>query len=358
MSRYGEGRKRVSSPTGSVVGEDAATGSKGEILSSPEAPSTTLDGDEPSKLSSTEGWTSRHPVVVGRPTPDFEPRFIGEEYRLTPYRPDTVVDGWSAGPFIFRGASVRGHLHRHNGAPRQDDFAAVYRAQSGRLIVAVADGVSAASQSHLGSTTAVRYATQWLAQSEADGPAEIDWPALIKSTAWALIEQAGPILGEEAVTAERAEEILATTLVCAVVDADESGGLLGSVAAVGDSGAWVLSSGEYRRVEGGKGADEGGISSSAVTGLPRVPNEVHPVSVRVRPGEVFLLGTDGFGDPLGSGGGEVGALFASALGLRVPSLTEFSHVLDFSRETFDDDRTLVAVWPNPDTIGDAAGVAS
>lgn len=28
-----------------------------------------------------------------------------------------------------------------------------------------------------------------------------------------------------------------------------------------------------------------------------------------------------------------------------PSLIEFAHAVDFSRETFDDDRTLVAVWP-------------
>jgi hypothetical protein len=30
---------------------------------------------------------------------------------------------------------------------------------------------------------------------------------------------------------------------------------------------------------------------------------------------------------------------------RVHSLIEFAHAVDFSRETFDDDRTLVAVWP-------------
>jgi hypothetical protein len=34
----------------------------------------------------------------------------------------------------------------------------------------------------------------------------------------------------------------------------------------------------------------------------------------------------------------------------VPSLIEFAHMVDFSRETFDDDRTLVAVWPRrPDS---------
>jgi hypothetical protein len=32
-------------------------------------------------------------------------------------------------------------------------------------------------------------------------------------------------------------------------------------------------------------------------------------------------------------------------GPAVPSLIEFAHAVDFTREAFDDDRTLVAVWP-------------
>lgn len=50
--------------------------------------------------------------------------------------------------------------------------------------------------------------------------------------------------------------------------------------------------------------------------------------------------------PLGTGHGGVGNLFGDVLtGPWVPSLIEFAHEVDFSRETFDDDRTLVAVWP-------------
>jgi hypothetical protein len=66
--------------------------------------------------------------------------------------------------------------------------------------------------------------------------------------------------------------------------------------------------------------------------------------VALAPGEVLLVGTDGFGDPLGAGDGAVGALFAGALRVPPPPLG-LAHLLDFSRETFDDDRTLVAVWP-------------
>jgi hypothetical protein len=60
----------------------------------------------------------------------------------------------------------------------------------------------------------------------------------------------------------------------------------------------------------------------------------------------LLIGTDGIGDPLGAGQGGVGDLFRDVLTKpTVPSLIEFAHAVDFSRETFDDDRTLVAVWP-------------
>jgi len=71
-------------------------------------------------------------------------------------------------------------------------------------------------------------------------------------------------------------------------------------------------------------------------------------------GQVLLLGTDGIGDPLGSGYGGVGNLFRELFaGPEPPSIIEFAHAVDFSRETFDDDRTLVAVMPRT-----AAGSAS
>jgi serine/threonine protein phosphatase PrpC len=296
-------------------------------------------------------WASDAPVVVGQPVSVFEPRAINEtEHRTAPYRADTVLDGWSTKHFVIRGGAVRGYAHRYYGAPRQDDFAIYSKPEANRLIVAVADGVSAAKESHLGATTAVRYATQWLAS--VDERAEIDWQLLIESTAWQLIEQAAAILGLETADAARAERILATTLVCAVVDAQPDGVLHARVAAIGDSGAWVLNRAGYHRVEGGKSEIEGGLSSSAVSGLPRVPAAIDVAEVMVTPDSVLLLGTDGFGDPLGDGSGEVGNLFKATLLGRLPTITEFGHVLDFSRDQFDDDRALVAVWPQSYAAGD------
>ena len=96
----------------------------------------------------------------------------------------------------------------------------------------------------------------------------------------------------------------------------------------------------------GKTMPAAGVASSAVVGLPRLPAETIPMIVDIADDDVLLIATDGIGDPLGSGQGGVGNLFRDVLTRpSAPSLIEFAHAVDFSRETFDDDRTLVAVWP-------------
>lgn len=289
------------------------------------------------------GWVSREPIIVGAPVPRFEPRQVSSEYRRNPYRPDTVLDGWSTGDFSVRAGSVRGYLHRYDGAPRQDDFAITVRDGGRQIIAAVADGVSQATQSHIGATTAVRYACQWLDSMLAEPVDATDWRTLIESTAWALVEQAR-VIDPDCANAAMAEQMLATTLACAVVEADHDGESTAHIITVGDSGAWLLTNAGYTWVEGGKVEGNSGISSSAVAGLPRIPQDVHATRIVLSGTDVLLLGTDGWGDPLGSGAGLVGNLFAEILLPGPPALSEFGHALDFSRETFDDDRTLIAIW--------------
>lgn len=308
------------------------------------------DGASTPASDTVTGWSSREPIVIGSPTPRFEPKQVAAKYRRNPYRPDTLLDGWSTEEFAVRGASVRGYLHRYNGAPRQDDFSISARTDGRRIIAAVADGVSQAAQSHIGSTTAVRYASQWLEQKLGGSLDDVDWKSMVESTAWALVQQAQAI-DPACDNAELAEEMLATTLVCAVVDATDDGKCVADIVTVGDSGAWLLTSSGYTRLVGGKAEEEGGVSSSAVSGLPRVPRDGQVRRVALAENDVLLLGTDGFGDPLGGGEGLVGDLFARLLLPGPPTLTEFGHALDFSRETFDDDRTLVAIWRRPDSAG-------
>lgn len=284
-------------------------------------------------------------IVVGAPSPFVEPGPAASQYRSLPFRPDVVLDGWSTAAMTLRGVSQRGHLHRHNGAPRQDDFA-IHHLPDGRVVVLVADGVSQSPQSHLGASIAVAQAADWIRTNLGPDTADLDWSALIKNTAYALAARAQTLFGLDAPDPVRAEQELATTLVCAIVEPVEPGLLRTHMVGVGDSGAWVLADGKFIDVVGGKAPVAGGVASSEVSALPRVPTQLEPTIFEFLSGAVLLVGTDGIGDPLGDGHGSVGDLFRGLLDRPCPpSLIEFAHTVDFSRETYDDDRTLVAVWP-------------
>lgn len=298
-----------------------------------------------SVVSEVVGTTVIPQIIVGSPSPPVEPSTIAPDYRSLPFRPDAVIDGWSTNALTVRGVSLRGHLHRYNGTPRQDEFA-LHHLPDGRVIVLVADGVSGAPQSHIGASTATRQAAEWLHTYLGEDTSNTDWLVLLKSAAWALNERAQALLGLAEPDPVRAEQQLATTLVCAIVEPAGAGSLRAHLVGAGDSMAWLLSSGEFVQLLGGKTVPDSGIASSAVVGLPRVPTEVAPVIADVKEGDVLLIATDGIGDPLGGGQGGVGNLFREVLTRsQPPSLIEFAHAVDFSRETFDDDRTLVAVWP-------------
>ncbi|MFV8315697.1 protein phosphatase 2C domain-containing protein [Mycobacterium sp. 23] len=286
-------------------------------------------------------------ITVGPPSHAAEPAPIGDDHRDYPFRPDLVADGWSTKALTVRGVSQRGHLHRYNGAPRQDDFA-VHHISGGRLLVAVADGVSAAPQSHLGASAAVKQAIMWLRDNLDPEIGQTDWLGMMKNVAWSLAEYTQQLFRLAEPDPVRAEIELATTLVCGVIEPLAPGALRAHLVGIGDSGAWLMTSGAFTQLLGGKTSSDGGIASSAVTGLPRVPKGLVPVVADVGPGDVLLIATDGIGDPLGNGQGGVGNLFREVLSTSSPpSLIEFAHAVDFSREMFDDDRTLVAVWPRP-----------
>jgi serine/threonine protein phosphatase PrpC len=276
-------------------------------------------------------------IVIGKALPIFEYRPAS----ILPWRADTIGDAWSTDALTMRGASVRGYSHRFEGAPRQDDFAAA-ALDTSEVIVAVADGLSSASHSHIGSTIACRYALDFLAR-ELDTGTSIRWHELIRGAAWALVEYAQRHFKDDA-TPDIAEELLATTLVAAVMVPDAHGNVTVSAVRVGDSAAWVLHGGSFRTLFATVSEYTGdGPVHTATAALPRVPDEIEPTTIQIGPGDTFLVGTDGFGLPLGDGDGEVGSVFARLLA-QPPDLLDFIRHLDFSRETYDDDRTLVGFW--------------
>jgi len=278
-------------------------------------------------------------MVIGTPVAEFEPR----PPHPVAHRPDIAADGWGTGQFTVRAASVRGYQHRHDGTPRQDDFALACHPGSGAVVAAVADGVSSVDLAHVGATLACRNVVDQLLRTlDEDPSAAIDWPDLMRCAGWALVEFAAgqPEAGPGETAADRAERLLATTLVVTVVR-PRPDGAVADVAGIGDSPAWQLRGSAWHAL---LGEQDGEMVTPAVAALPRVPAEVAVASVELAGGDVLLLGTDGIGGALGDGSGLVGAAFAGGLA-QPPAPLDLAHLLDFSRETFDDDRTLVAVWP-------------
>ncbi len=282
-----------------------------------------------------------HPMVIDGVVPDFTPRPPG---RVLSYRPDTVCDGWSTPALDLRLASVRGYAHRVEGRPREDDAAASWDETTGTVVFAVADGVSDASQPHIGSQLACRSAVdELLAQVRASGGLVTDWPKLLGTVHWQLREQATRLLRGRDATVDETADLLATTLVAGAATPTRDGVHVALIS-VGDSGAWAIKYQELYPLQGGKRAGADGLVSSVVQPMPYVPADARPAEFRLDPGTVLLVGTDGFGDPVGDGRGKVARLFANELATPVPPLA-FAYMLDFYRETFDDDRTLLALWP-------------
>ncbi|MEU1389273.1 MULTISPECIES: protein phosphatase 2C domain-containing protein [unclassified Nonomuraea] len=333
-------------------------------------------------------------VVLDAPGLEFEP--ARPEFEPAPPRPqggtcpDAECDGWSTPQVTLRSASVRGERHRHHRRPRQDASCAVLHEGTGTVVFAVADGLSGASASTVGASEACRAAV-WAVHAQLDeGGSAPDLVAALRHAAGTLHRQAAAMLRREPGAAE-VEELLATTLVIGTAGAGARGVEV-SLARVGDSGAWTLDLAGPRFLPlfdlkaddaaapasvpaaasasapaaasasapaaasasapaAASASAPAAVSASApaavsasVAALPGVPERPERWSGTLTTGQVLLVGTDGFGDPLGDGDGRVGALFAEHLAAP-PSPLWLAHLLDFSGEAFDGDRTLLALWP-------------
>lgn len=280
-------------------------------------------------------------INVGAPGVEFEAKPPGED---TLDVPDTECDGWSTTTLTLRLASVRGAQHRYYRKPRQDAARATSHEPTGTVVFAVADGVSSATNAELGAAEACRAATERILLQLAWSPAALDHRDIALHAAERLRRLARVRLNSSEPSPAEVANLYATTLVAGLVRPHTDGPVV-ELCRIGDSGAWLLDGrqGVYRPLFPSKTGSDTLLVSNQVTPLPYVPDRPEQATVRLAPDQVLLVGTDGFGDPLGDGDGQVGALFARQLAAP-PSPLWLAHVLDFSRETFDDDRTLLAVW--------------
>src|SRR5262245_10399511 len=277
-----------------------------------------------------ESWA---PIVVDIATVPFEPR----PPRPHEYRPDIVCDGWSNAHFTVRLTSVRGYAHRYAGVCRQDAVDARSHPPTGAVVFAVADGVASAPLADIGAHMACELAVAGLLERLDHEPEGLDCVEIVDEVAAAMCERLGGQPSELAAT-------YGTTLVAGAVLSSPDGPY-GTVVQVGDSAAWLLRERRFTPVVPSKAARLSTVLISSVPALPDRSDSLAPVWFDIPTDAVLLVGTDGFGDPLGDGGGLVGGLFADVLS-EVPPALALAHALDFSRETFDDDRTLVAIWPS------------
>ncbi len=283
-------------------------------------------------------------ITVGVPGPEFEARPPGQ-YGFD--FPDTECDGWSTSGLTLRFASVRGAKHRYYRQPRQDAARAAVHEPTGSIVFAVADGVSSAVNAELGAIEACRAVLEKMLQQLSQDQGRLDFQDVAHHAAERLRQLARwRLSGKEPEPGEVAG-LYATTLIAGVVRPDPAGATV-ELCRVGDSGVWVLdldpASGRYQPLFGTKTGMDTLLVSNEVTPLPHVPDPLEQTSIRLSATQALLVGTDGFGDPLGDGDGQVGALFARQLAAP-PAPLWLAHLLDFSRETFDDDRTLLVIWP-------------
>jgi hypothetical protein len=281
-----------------------------------------------------------------RPLPDL--RF--------PERPDTEVDGYTiAGPegrpgVEVRKAGVRGLAHRYYGTVRQDSAAVRVSSDGQWLVAAVADGVSAGAHSHIAADAATAGAADDLvAVLAATRPEAIDWPAMFSRLADHVVRAVHAHLAAHGVDpggdltdlASRAAATVLIAVLAVAPELDDSREL--HLIGLGDTSAWTGEGTGWRCVYGGKTEDV--LACSATAALPLMPAQPpHPVRTRLGCGRVLALVTDGIGDPLGDGTGEVGAFFAEHW-QAPPAPLEFAAQIDFARRSYDDDRTAVVIWP-------------
>jgi len=273
--------------------------------------------------------------------------------------PDTAVDHGTVRDLEVRAASVRGLSHRQNGIPRQDAYGFAVTAAQDWLVAVVADGVSAGSLSHEAASFVTRRGPREVARRLDEGTAanSLPWHEIFTGLAATILAEGTRSLrrnnaeryADAAPTETDVAAAMATTATFLVCETGyQRHGLRHVyVAWIGDSPAWAIApDGAWTSLSAIKGEGEE-VGSSRVVALPKVPRDPaglpyleHTLDHR----STLLLMTDGTGDPIAEARGEVAARLAEWW-RRPPAALVFADQVGFGRRSYDDDRTVVAIWP-------------
>jgi hypothetical protein len=318
----------------------------------------------PADAEVDEAFREIEPPVIGDPGSQLE--FISQVATAWPGRADTIIDAGISGVLDVRAASIRGKAHRDRrdspfSLTRQDEYCVQLTADGSNLVVFVADGVSAGTESHMAAAIVARRGCAIVAGMLEAGtaPADIPWSDVAGQLSTMIVREwlkrkPEPFDARELAnkTVEEAIELRkacaadsATTAIAAVVatSADPDGRVpFHGVVLAGDSSLWLLEPPRGWRSLSDVKNEGAEIASNVTQGLPFVGLPV-PIDDYIAPDAALFLMSDGLGDPLGGGGGQVGEYLA-ARWRRPPPAYAFAATLDFYRRTFDDDRTAVGIW--------------
>jgi serine/threonine protein phosphatase PrpC len=251
--------------------------------------------------------------------------------------PGIAADEGRLGQLTVRAASVIGPGHRCEEpvSPRQDAYRLGRDDAGTHLVVAVADGVSSSAFAELGATVAASAAVNLLRErlNRAD---TLAWPEIFGGIAAQMAEAAA--------TRGLRDADICTALVTALIPTGWDRTMW--VAWVGDASVWLLQGNEWIFVAGDRKRSSGGVESNVVAHvLPTSPHAVATTAVRIAPGSVIAIVTDGIGDALATLP-EANRYFARSWATP-PSSTAFIDDVGYDAEGFQDDRTAVAVWVSP-----------
>jgi len=227
-----------------------------------------------------------------------------------------------------------GHRCSIPAAPRQDAYRLAVDKSNRYLLIAIADGMSDSSHSHLGANIAANALVQRLRQS--DDPADASPQDLFVQAAQQMVATARQRgLSEDSVRA---------AALIAVIDIDPAPDGYRTVrfASLADVGAWVRAGRSWLQIAGDpkEGLDGGKLDKF----LPFHPRDVRTSSCRLGPKDVLALASDGIGDVLGLGA--IGVWFADQWA-EPPHISDFIDAVGFEAKGEQDDRTAVVLWCTP-----------
>jgi Protein phosphatase 2C len=278
------------------------------------------------------------------------------------HRPDMTVDVAVVGELSVAAVSVRGAFHQELQTPRQDSYGLGASNDGMWLIGVIADGVSEAKLSHIAADVACQTGIS-LARAALSGPAAglnaRDWHRVasgmrqaVRSRAERTAASAGRNPDGSRVDPSQlsdgslARNVMATTAAIVVVatQPDSAGYFPYCYASISGDGSCFLmqpSRGWLPISLGKVGGKE--ILSNAVVGLPSDPGSPRLHFGNLIRGQNIVAMTDGYGDSLGDGSGELGAYFLTAWG-RPAGAVEMLAKSAVVRMGLDDDHTAIVIW--------------